>query len=147
MKRTSRRMGLCIAMILAILVFIWGNSLMPAQVSLTFSNWVADLLHIEPSAETTVLTGRGILRKVAHFLEFAALGFSLGCLFGMLRKGVLLPFLCGAAAACIDETIQLFVPNRGPGLADVLLDSCGVAAGIALLYFGYTCIQKRSTKQ
>ena len=147
MKRTSRRMGLCIAMILAILVFIWGNSLMPAQVSLAFSNWVADLLHIEPSAETTVLTGRGILRKVAHFLEFAALGFSLGWLFGMLRKGVLLPFLCGAAAACIDETIQLFVPNRGPGLADVLLDSCGVAAGIALLYFGYTCMKKRSTKQ
>ena len=140
-------MGLCIAMILAILVFIWGNSLMPAQVSLAFSNWVADLLHIEPSAETTVLTGRGILRKVAHFLEFAALGFSLGWLFGMLRKGVLLPFLCGAAAACIDETIQLFVPNRGPGLADVLLDSCGVAAGIALLYFGYTCMKKRSTKQ
>ena len=32
----------------------------------------------------------------------------------------------------IDETIQRFSPGRGPAVADVLLDCCGAAAGVAL---------------
>ena len=46
----------------------------------------------------------------------------------------------------MDETIQAFVPERAPGLLDVGIDSLGVLAGIGLLYFGYTCIRKITTK-
>ena len=34
-----------------------------------------------------------------------------------------------AAAACLDETIQIF-SNRGNSIKDVLLDCCGAAFGI-----------------
>ena len=64
----------------------------------------------------------------------------------MLGQGKVKPFLCGAAAACIDETIQIYVPERAPGLRDVCIDSCGVLTGLALLYLGYTYLKKRSTK-
>ena len=89
--------------------------------------------------------GSGLLRKLAHFTEFTALGMCLGWLFGMLQKKKVWPLLCGVLAACIDETIQIFVPDRGPGLLDVGIDSCGVLAGIFLLYFGHTYLKKRST--
>jgi VanZ family protein len=39
--------------------------------------------------------------------------------------------------ACIDETIQMFVPGRGPGLLDVGIDSCGVLMGMLLLNTAY----------
>ena len=44
MKRTKIRMGLAIALTAVLLVFIWGNSLLPGEVSGAFSQWVKDLL-------------------------------------------------------------------------------------------------------
>ena len=146
MIRTSMRMKLCIALLIAILVFIWGNSLMPASVSSLFSDWVQNLLMGGKPAGGGE-TDSGVLRKVAHFTEFAALGMCLGWLFGMLQKGRVRPFFWGAAAACLDEALQAFAPGRAPGAADVLLDSCGVLTGIILLYLGHSYCKKKSTNQ
>lgn len=147
MIRTSKRIWLCSFMIVAILVFIWGNSLMPAKVSQAISDFVAWLLLGTQSVNGEMAEGSGVLRKIAHFAEFAALGFFLAWLFGMLQKGKIPPFVCGVAAACLDETIQMFVPNRGPGIKDVLLDSSGVLTGIVLLYLGHTYFKKRSANK
>ena len=55
----------------------------------------------------------------------------------MLEAKRLKPFLyalgCAFLAACIDETIQIFVPLRGPGIKDVLIDTGGALTGIAIL--------------
>lgn len=142
MIRTERRMRLCCALLIGLLVFIWGNSMLPGEISQAFSDWVNSFLF---SGEGSGGQGSGLLRKIAHFTEFAALGMLLGWLFGMLRKGKLLPFCAGCAAACMDETIQFFVPGRSPGLKDVAIDSCGVLAGLILLWIGHTCMKKRST--
>ena len=91
-------------------------------------------------------SGGGLLRKAAHFTEFAALGMCLAWLHGMLEKGKLRPFLWGVLAASVDETIQRFVPDRGPSVKDVCIDSAGVLAGIILLWIGHDYFQKRSTK-
>ena len=91
-------------------------------------------------------SGGGLLRKMAHFTEFAALGMLLAWLHGMLQKGKLRPFLWGVAAASADETIQCFVPDRGPAVKDVCIDSAGVLTGIILLWFGYNYVKKRSAK-
>ena len=137
MIRTSKRLRLCTILLIAILLFIWGNSLLPASASQAFSDWVHNLLLGErPASDESASSG--LLRKIAHFTEFAALGMCLAWLFGMLGKGKLLPFVCGAAAACVDETIQLFVPGRGPGLLDVGIDCCGVLCGMILLCLGHT---------
>ena len=144
MIRTDKRLRLCTALLVCILAFIWGNSLLPGEVSGAFSDWIKSVLEaILPGDGQDSPSGGGLLRKAAHFTEFTALGMTLGWLFGMLRKGKLRPFLCGVGAACIDETIQRFVPGRGPSVKDVCIDSSGVLTGILLLYLGYTCLKKK----
>ena len=134
-----------------ILCFIWGNSLLPGSLSGAFSDWVRDLLAgVLPGEIPGVTSGGGLLRKIAHFTEFAALGLCLGWQFGMLEKRKITALICGSGAACVDETIQLFVPDRGPGLKDVAIDTCGVAAGI-LVYIltqkiRYKIQQQRRTR-
>ena len=44
----------------------------------------------------------------------------------------LLAALIGIAAPCIDETIQLFVPERVGALGDVLIDMAGFALATAI---------------
>ena len=147
MIRTDKRLRICTVLLILILLFIWGNSLMPGEVSQAISNWVQRLLmDVKPDANGNP-EGNGILRKLAHFTEFTALGMTLAWRYGMLQKKKAWPFLSGVAAACIDETIQIFVPERAPGLRDVFIDSCGVLTGMILLWLGHTCIKRRSTNQ
>ena len=49
-----------------------------------------------------------------------------------MRCRVILPALACAAAAFVDEGIQLFAEGRGPALRDVALDFSGACAGMAL---------------
>ena len=149
MIRTNRRLFLCAVLITLNMILIWGNSLLPGDVSGAISGWVRDLivklLGLVGSGEDT---GHGLLRKLAHFTEFACLGCLFAWLFAMLQKHSLLSLGCGFLVACTDETIQRFIPGRGPSIKDVLIDTSGVAAGIVLLFAGYTAIKtvKRSTE-
>lgn len=146
MIHTDKRMRLCVTLLICNLIFIWGNSALPGQISGAFSDWVQGILaHILP-AQTMAVPGSGVLRKMAHFTEFAALGALLTWLFGMLRKKGIWPLILGVAAACVDESIQRFVPERGPSIKDVALDSCGVLTGMILVYLGHT-IYKRIVLQ
>ncbi len=146
MIRTGNRLRLCGALIVILLIFIWGNSMLPASASQAFSDWVKEILSaLLPGRGTRTGGGSGLLRKIAHFTEFAALGAALGWLFGMLKRRKTVPFLWGAAAACVDETIQMLAPGRAPRITDVLLDSFGILAGLMLLYLGHHYIIKRST--
>ena len=134
MKKTDKRLKLSAWMIALLLCFIWGNSLLPGSLSGAISDAVKNLLaFLLPGDVPGVTTGGGLLRKIAHFTEFACLGAVLAWRFGMLEKRKIMALVCGFGAACVDETIQVFVPDRGPGLKDVAIDTCGVAAGIALL--------------
>ncbi len=144
MIRTDKRMRLCTCLLVCNLVFIWGNSLMPGEVSQAISDWVQHFL-FEGSSSASSPTGSGLLRKAAHFTEFAALGFLFAWRFGMLGKKKSCAFLAGTGAACVDETIQGFVPERAPGIFDVCIDCCGVLMGMVLLYLGHSYYKKRST--
>lgn len=146
MIRTERRLRLCAFALCALLIFIWGNSMLPGEISQAFSDWVKSLLEklLPGEGLDSPQKGSGLLRKIAHFTEFAALGALLGWLFGMLRKGKLQPLFWGTAAACVDETIQFFVPGRSPGLKDVAIDTAGVLTGLVFLLIGHTCIKKKT---
>jgi len=144
MIRTDKRIRLCTALLVCNLIFIWGNSLLPGEVSGAISDWVRDLLaSLFASGPETSAPG-GLLRKLAHFTEFTALGMLLCWRFGMAGKSWKPAFFWGTAAACIDETIQRFVPDRGPALRDVGIDALGVLTGIGLLLLGHTYLKKRS---
>lgn len=134
MIRTDKRLRLSQWLITLILCFIWGNSLLPGDISGAFSDWVKEILtSLLPEQIGGDIGGGGLLRKIAHFTEFAALGACLSWRFGMLEKRKILALAYGIPAACVDETIQLFVPDRGPAIRDVVIDTCGVAAGMVIL--------------
>ncbi len=143
MIRTDKRLRLCTALLIVNLCFIWGNSLLPGELSGAFSDWVKRLLTAILPVGPSASGGSGLLRKIAHFTEFALLGMLLTWLFGMLQKRQLWPLAHGFAAACVDETIQRFVPNRGPSLVDVGIDTCGVIVGMILLLIGHKLIMKK----
>lgn len=144
MIRSDRRLRQCRTLLVCVLVFIWGNSLLPGEVSEAFSNWVKGILEVLFAREASRPSSGGLLRKIAHFTEFAALGALLCWRAGMLKKSKAAAFGCGVLAACIDETIQCFVPGRGPGLRDVCIDSAGVLTGIVLTLLGHTYFKKRT---
>lgn len=80
-----------------------------------------------------------VVRKLAHFSEYALLGFSLMLHIHQIQKKTLvrLPWLwswaVGTLYAASDEFHQGFVAGRGPSLRDVMIDSAGVIAGTLLL--------------
>lgn len=138
MIRTERRLRLCACLLACNLIFIWGNSLLPGAVSQAFSDWVRALLGLHgSSAGGFGGNGPDLIRKAAHFTEFCTLGMLLTWLMGMLGKNHRLALALSVAVACVDETIQVFTPERGPGLKDVALDSCGAAVGMFLLWAGH----------
>lgn len=146
-RRTRGRMRLCICLLMVNLAFIWGNSLLPGEVSGAISGWVHMLVQAIFPGSGEMQEGHGLLRKIAHFSEFCALGMVLSWLFAMLKEkkwAFVLPSLaCGCLAAFVDETLQRFVPDRGPSIKDVGIDSAGVILGIGLLCLGYTIHQKK----
>lgn len=134
---SQKRLRLCRGLIVCCLAFIWGNSLLPGAISQAVSDGLKQLLGLPLSAGVQA-SGRDLVRKLAHFTEYAALGWLLGWRVAMAGKKPALALILGVLCACLDETIQIFAPDRGPGLADVLLDSFGVLAGILVLHLGHT---------
>ena len=128
------------------LAFIWGNSLMNGTDSGNMSggimDWINSFLGLGPEgAEILHL----LIRKAAHFTEFACLGALLTwyCRLNGEKFPIALPALLGMAAGLVDETIQLFTPDRGPSLTDVWIDTSGAVAGIMLLLLGQYLIKKK----
>ncbi len=80
-----------------------------------------------------------VVRKIAHFTEFAALGFFLMLyLFCVYTKNKLFylsffSWVGGTFYAVTDEIHQMFVSGRYPATTDVLIDSSGVLFGILFL--------------
>ena len=150
MKRTRKRMIFCIVLTAAVLAFIWGNSMTTGEESGAMSGrimaWINTFMHFE-NAETLHL----VIRKMAHFTEFACLGALLYWVFSMAGKKegrlLVMSLLCGMAVACVDETIQLFTPDRGPSLIDVGIDTAGVAAGMMLLLIGHNHIRNKQNTE
>lgn len=134
MKRTENRVRLCVTLLVVNLLFIWGNSLLPGTASGALSSWVKDLLsRLLGITASEPDTGHGLLRKLAHFSEFACLGALLTWLICMIHKNLSLVPAGGLLAAGLDELIQLFVPDRHAALTDVLIDMAGVLVGMGLL--------------
>lgn len=136
-KKRKAAAAVLTVLLLANLCFIWGNSLVSRSDSHNLSIGVLSFLpgfvkNLFPNQEQLV----HILRKLAHFTEFACLG-GLSC--GLLATwGKVKPhpffhlWTGGFLVAAIDETIQIFT-GRGSQLQDVWLDFAGFSAGLVLV--------------
>lgn len=119
----------------ATVAFIWQQSTLAPAESAETSNAVGNVL-------LTLFGGTPLgsflsryLRKIAHFVEFFALGLECEAyLVGRhTLRGTLFQLLFGLAVAATDEFLQIFT-GRGSALSDVLLDFCGHLAGVAFLF-------------
>ena len=136
-----RKKFLFLALTAANLALIWGNSLMTGESSGSFSGAVvAFLSRFLPFFSGEM--GHTLLRKLAHFSEFACLGLLMGTTLRLYGKPVFRATGLGLAAACVDETIQVFVPGRASSLIDVWIDTAGFATGLLILMLGYTFTRK-----
>ncbi len=142
-KRWIRILLWCCVAAVAVMIFTF--SAQQGEASSRLSDWLAGLIiravdaDYEPAAaaEPDVLDFvRRLVRKGAHFAEFALLGFFLRMLAGAyaIRRPTRWCFLAGALYACTDEVHQLFVAQRAGMWQDVLLDASGVLAGITFAY-------------
>ena len=114
--------------------FIFQNSLQIAQASGEQSQQVQEILNALAAKVGLGPFSLHTVRKMAHFAEFALLGFwFMLCLRVYTRhfvRHVSWPLFCGLLVAVIDETIQLYVPGRTSSTLDVLLDFSGVVSGL-----------------
>lgn len=123
---------------LAMVAIIWGNSLVPGTASGETSHAVLEMVH-------AFLQGFGLpygwvtnflVRKAAHFTEYAVLGVLVSQALDGSHRCDRAALLAAAGVLVLvpslDETIQLFVSGRAGQLADVLLDCCGAAFGVAI---------------
>lgn len=91
----------------------------------------------EEEIENVLYISTVIVRKTAHFTEYAVLGFLLASVFSSFylkqKNSFILSFLIGSAYAVSDEIHQRFVPGRSCQIKDMVIDSLGVMCGILFL--------------
>jgi VanZ family protein len=129
---TKRINTLLTLLIILLLVFIWGNSMLPKEKSDALSRWVLEHIFKFDSGDLKFDEGNHILRKAAHMTEFMLLAAA-----AVLRlRHKRLYWLYGgfaALAAAADETIQIF-SHRGSQAKDVGIDCIGVVLGTVIIF-------------
>jgi len=126
--KIENRTKLHICINLAVMLFIFIQSAMPGEMSGAESNIIAQFIAGLTGWNEEVLSI--LVRKAAHFTEYAVLGICLSINMRDLQMNLACAWIIGTAYAATDEFHQLFVPDRAGTLTDVLIDSAGVACGI-----------------
>ena len=138
-----------LALIVATLLFIFIQSMLPPEKSSAESDAVGDVIEeiIPPDTETGAFIQLN-LRKIAHFVEFALLGVlvSLYVSFFMNRPAfIAFSYPAALITAFFDESIQMF-SGRGPAIFDVWIDFLGFfifASIVYSIFFTVSFIVKR----
>ena len=124
--------------LIACIWFIFSNSMAVATVSSGASGrvlaWMRIILRRLGQPGLAEHLTMHIVRKLAHFCEYALEGFLLMlCMRVYSRhplRHITVPMLGGVLTALTDETIQLFSDGRSGQVTDVWLDSAGAMTGI-----------------
>lgn len=133
--------------------FIFSNSMQSKSESLQTSAFLTDVFRSVIDWFFDDVGGIDVsllVRKIAHFVEFAVLGSAVGMLLVSLKKlwnrtfyGFGLFYLISVAVS--DEFIQKFF-DRGSSVSDIVLDFSGAVFGVVfvlLIKTTYICFRKR----
>ena len=138
----------------AMITFAFVHSAMPAKICFIHFS-LSILLLLLPRLGINLDLTDHIVRKLAHFTEFTAIGMlSTTCAYSFDRlrpyRYTIHIMFVGLAAAVTDETIQLFSEGRSGQITDVLLDFSGVIIGMCFMLLCFTLyiqIKKRKKKK
>ncbi|HAX03313.1 MAG: hypothetical protein A2Y45_00870 [Tenericutes bacterium GWC2_34_14] len=141
MNNMNQKRLINILLVIWILI-IWGNSLMPGDVSSSQSGFVVGLFTyvldlIKISYNEVTLSS--LIRSVAHFTEF----FILGMILVLRFKNIFISYGIGLVIIFTDEIIQIFVPGRAFEVKDLIVDTFGLNWGI-LIVAGIIYLIKRN---
>ena len=111
--------------------------------SLKVTKWLAALLN--PDLQTLSADGQDavirylhpIVRKLAHFSEYALLGALIMCAalchtWGLDAR-VTVAVVCSGMAGLVDEFLQLFISGRAGSYRDAAIDFSGAVLGISVI--------------
>ena len=136
MKNKYRGIAVWSAIALIVMTFIFSNSFAGIEASGDFSSGFAEVLYKLASRVVSLSFDEFhvLVRKVAHFTEFAALGASMWMISWSAKKHcgklhIAVTFLVSLTVAVTDEFIQSFT-GRGSAVPDVVLDFAGSVFGI-----------------
>lgn len=128
------------------IIFIWWHSTLTAEESTVESTnvllFVVNLL--KGLGFTPELTDH-IVRKSAHFCEFALLGLlTLWSAYlnnkKIIRNLMPIGFVC-LATAVIDELVQIGSKGRSAEVTDVALDFCGAVTGVIIFLIIFAIVR------
>ncbi len=152
---------LCVAVVL----WIFSNSLQTGEESAAQSSSVVDLVQtvvktfapdswVANAADEAYDELHFIVRKLAHFSEFALFGFSLALCYTSWtfeKRFCFLPFTLLVCVPLADEGIQRFTAARAARFTDVLIDCCGGVFGFlfaaAILFLVYKISKNRKRRR
>ena len=139
-----------VALIVFTIGYIWFNSVKSQEESAESSEQVSESFQKVADyvlGKDTITITDAVVRKFAHFVEFAALGAEFCALYIVLKKqsfksfAETLPF--GLYVAVIDEGIQI-LSDRGPEVRDIFIDYSGYLT--ATLVFFTVFVIRRAIK-
>ena len=157
------KLVICYTLVIACMIMIFCFSAQTASESVESSNSTIKIIasFIYPDFENLseekqaeiceVYTG--LIRKLAHLCIYALLGFLVSLtLFNYplkVSRIILYSEIVCVVYAITDEIHQYFVPGRGPGVKDVLIDAVGSLLGsifiICIIYIIRRIIYKQKT--
>lgn len=169
LNKREKRKGI-IFLLLSILwmAVIFMFSAQTGQVSDSQSGFLTDIVcklipfEISESGKNLLIF---IIRKMAHFTEYAILGilyFNMLFSFSMYKKNqehihkaekkVVFKIVLLAASLCMlyamsDEYHQSFSDGRSPAVRDVIIDTFGGFAGCLSAFFACTVMEKRKVRK
>lgn len=141
-KRKNILTAVLICLIILTVCFIFSNSMEGIPESRERSEGL--LSWVRPFLEFFIGEGNAtnhLIRKLAHFVEFFALGTELCALCLLWQKPLLWAAFAGLLTALSDETIQIFY-ERGSQVQDVWLDFSAVFLTVLLAI----CLRKIKEK-
>lgn len=136
----NRWILLSLAASIAVLCFIYGNSMEDGETSGSRSEVIAQEIKpiLDPEDRVSESAFHTFTRKMAHWTEFCALGVCLGGLACAIRRkrghaSVFMPLFFTLLAAVADEYLQSFT-GRTSMVRDVLIDFGGALVGVLLIH-------------
>ncbi|MDO4301443.1 MAG: VanZ family protein [Clostridia bacterium] len=137
-----------IILTIACLAFIWVNSSFDGDESSGISGGVLGFINdFIMKLGFKREFGEHLIRKTAHFIEYAGLSFLLTTDFKLfnvnLREHWNKVLFSGLMVSVIDETIQLFPEGRSSSVADVWIDFAGVCCAFAVTLVLYKFLENK----
>lgn len=157
MKKVITVIAVCLLIAVYIMIFLFSadDAAESSSLSVSVTRKLINLYyHFFSGNNNAVLTvpvvtddAEAIVRKMAHFTEYMAVGFlSFGIAVMWLQRikaGIVAVTLQVFLSAGLDEIHQYFVPGRYASFRDVLIDTAGGIAGIMIVFLMYKIRKRR----